>query len=578
MPPTLMMRFYKFIILFVVSSLLATSGYGQALSGTYTISGATGASYASFAGAVSDLVTNGVAGPVVFKVAAGNYNETVKIPAIKGASATNTITFTGAGTSSSGTRIYYSLTASGSAVIYLDSASYITLDHMTIENTATSTASVAVYPAAVATNLDNSNTISNCNIKVAISTSTLYNVVGVHLYDCLNATVINSHVSGGLFGIFNEASTPTPNLTYGGTLIKNSRFVGAYYNHIYGYGYKYGLSNDVYDGNSFDSSTSPYISAMQLTCENGATIKNNITNGNVATYLPIEIDDPNSGSAAVPFMIYNNMIGNFIYQGIYIDAYTIPDMNLSVLHNTIDEENNNPSYLIYAYLSASGGYRMEDNLLSSSTGVIPLYLYTPASPSKIMVDGNDYYNTGGAALINFNGKSYTSLSGYQSAVSSLGWSVFDNNVKPYYQSKRNLHFDQLSPNPSGVYAGITVDIDGDPRCKLFPSAGADESTYGGGTFTVKFYLPTKIYPNSPTYVYQIAKPSEPKRHSWYLNGVHVSDSIVCDRDQYLGIGDNHLLWFRLFYADFYRKCTNSGAGNRLYFEQKCHKYQRCRII
>jgi PKD repeat protein len=517
-----------------------TVSEAQALSGSYTIGG-TGSSYSSFTNAVSDLVANGIKGPVIFNIAAGNYNETITIPAINGVSATNTITFKGAGMGSSGTRIYYSLSSSGSSVIYLNGCSYITFDHMTIENTSTATTSYSNYPACLKTKLDSFTTLSYCNIKTAISTSVFYNVVGIHFYNSSNGTVINSRVTGGLFGLLNEALAPSTNVTYGGLLVKHSRFIGAYYNHVYGYGYPLGLANDVYDGNSFDSSSSPYISAYQLSYENGATIKNNVADGNIASYLPIEIDYPNYGSSAVPFMIYNNMIGNFQFQGIYIDgsASAILNMNTYVLHNTFDEENNSPSNIAYLNLAKSGGLTFEDNILSANSGAIPLYIKTPKTPKGIMVDGNNYYTTSGTALVTWNSGSYTTIAAYKGAVSSLGWSLYDNNLKPHFVSKKDLHLDQAYLNPSGVYAGIDIDIDGDARCKLFPTSGADESTFGTGNPVVKFYLPSKIYPNSPTYVTQIAKQGEAKRHSWYVNGVHMSDSIVLLTDKF-NIGTNTL--------------------------------------
>jgi len=522
----------------------------QALSGTYTIGSASGSNYSSFTSAVTDLVSKGVNGAVIFLVAPGNYNEAIRIPFVAGVSASNTITFTGAGIGSGGTRIYYSLSTSGTSVIYLDSASYVTIGNMTVENTNPSTSLFGIYPACIGTRHDHNNTITNCNIKTAISTSTQYNVVGIHLFYCRNATIINCHVSGGLFGIYNEAYSGNPKITFGSTLIKGSRFVGAYYNHIYGLSNTYGLSNDVYDGNTYDSSTSPYISAIQLSYENGATIKNNVTNGNVASYLPIEIDYPNYGYNTQPFMVYNNMVGNFQYQGLYIDAYNTSNLNMFVLHNTIDEENNKPSDIIYATFSSSSGCTIKDNLLSANSPAIPLYIYTSVSTKGLMVDGNDYYNTGGAALVTLNSASFTTLIGFQSYVSAQGWSLYDNNIKPQYKSKRDLHLDQSVTNPSGVYAGIDVDIDGDARCKLFPTTGADESTFGTGKPFVKIYLPSKIYPNSPTYVFQSAKPGEAKRHAWYVNGIHVSDSIVLLTDQFV-VGQNtlKLVTFTCFSSD-----------------------------
>lgn len=91
------------------------------LSGAYTIDSAATASATEFRdftsaviymtstgvrpdGGPSNSGTVGVSGPVVFNVLAGTYIEQVNIPAIAGASATNTITFNG-GTGNATTRI-----------------------------------------------------------------------------------------------------------------------------------------------------------------------------------------------------------------------------------------------------------------------------------------------------------------------------------------------------------------------------------------------------------------------------------------------------------------------------------------
>lgn len=515
---------------------VTTSG-AKALSGTYTIGG-TGANYATFTNAVSDLTGNGISGPVIFNIAAGNYNETITIPAIAGSDSLNTITFNGSGTGGGGTRIYYSITSSGSSVIFLNQCSYVTVQNMTVENTSTSTTGYASYPAAIATYLDNHNIIKNCNIKVAVSTGGQYNVVGLFWNNCNHDTIENSHVSGGLFGIYNLGQSGSSAVSYGNSTVINNRFTGAYYNHIYGLASKYGLVNDSYIGNTFDSSQSPYISALQLSYENGATVRNNITNGNVASFLPIEIDYPNYGFDSLPFMIYNNMIGNFGNEGLYVDGDTTPNMNLKILHNTIDEENNSPSNIVYIDLVASGGITIENNIMSTNSAIVPFYLSTTGTPTNIIVNGNDYYNLSGA-LVSLNGTGYTSLASFQGAVSGYGWSLYDNNVKPNYVSQRNLRCNQSAPNPSGIYAGIKVDIDGNPRCLTFPTAGASESTYFSGNPVVSFTLPSKIYPNSPTYVYQNAKPGEPQRYFWYVNGALVSDSLVLFTNKFV-LGEDTL--------------------------------------
>src|SRR5665213_2278371 len=81
----------------ILSLLLLSAPAAKAqLAGTYTIN-PTGGNYSSIHAAIADLNSKGVSGPVVFKVAADSFNEADTIQAISGASATNTISFMGAG-------------------------------------------------------------------------------------------------------------------------------------------------------------------------------------------------------------------------------------------------------------------------------------------------------------------------------------------------------------------------------------------------------------------------------------------------------------------------------------------------
>src|ERR1017187_5987314 len=101
----LMQHWAEMILVSIFFLVYSHSISAQALTGTYTI-GATNSNYTSFTAAAKGLTTNGVSGPVTFNVAPGNYNESITMPAISGASAINTITFKGAGMGSGGTRIY----------------------------------------------------------------------------------------------------------------------------------------------------------------------------------------------------------------------------------------------------------------------------------------------------------------------------------------------------------------------------------------------------------------------------------------------------------------------------------------
>lgn len=76
----------------VIEEPFAAEGYVvEGFKGTYTVGASEDADYATITDAIS-AVKAGIDGPVVFELESGTYNETISVPAIKGASALNTIT------------------------------------------------------------------------------------------------------------------------------------------------------------------------------------------------------------------------------------------------------------------------------------------------------------------------------------------------------------------------------------------------------------------------------------------------------------------------------------------------------
>src|SRR5687767_2119829 len=93
-------QLYATIFLLIFPGVNFSQPCTLTLSGSYTINSAqptSGANFQNFTAAINTLTSCGVSGPVIFNVdpASGPYNEQITIPQIAGASATNTITFSG---------------------------------------------------------------------------------------------------------------------------------------------------------------------------------------------------------------------------------------------------------------------------------------------------------------------------------------------------------------------------------------------------------------------------------------------------------------------------------------------------
>jgi PKD repeat protein len=496
------------LAVFLLSSLLWTTGAKAQLSGTYTIC-PSGCNYSTIGSAITDLVNKGISASVTFNVSAATYSESPSInQAISGASSTKTITFQGAGRGKS-------IISSSGTVLTLNNAQWVTFSGFSLTCTGSSYAVYSYFSLNC--------TVNACDLSTSTSGS-----YAVYDYYTANWTMSNCHISGGSYGMFvysGGGSTYYANNTYLNNRIVNwsSMAILAEY------------TNDVkYIKNVMDSGGSGAGYDVESIYESGCTYYGNQFIAAV-TYYPILMELENYYTSSVPVVFTNNFLSNYGYYAYFLTEYA---SNITISHNTFVGNSSQMGAEIYNY-SVYGGMNVTNNIFIGGGGNGACYYYNSSSlPSPFtMLDGNAYITLSGGPVVYFN-SAYSTLAAYQSAMSAYTYTNPFNGAKgvleqyasttvpTFIGAPKNLHLNQTKVAPSGVYAGIDIDIDGDARCKLFPTAGADESNFGKSKPTVKFFLPTNIYPGSPTFIYQTAKAGEPKIHQWYLNGVKVSDSVV----------------------------------------------------
>jgi len=159
-------------LLFIILVLFFASVSNAQLSGTYTIG--TGGDYTTITSAVSDLVANGISSNVVFNIIDGTYNEQISIPAITGASATDSIIFQSQSADTSKVRIYYGAAdAATNWVIDLNGCSYISFKNLTVQAVGGSSEVGAVFTNSTAVSYI--NFIGNHIIGKGPSDATPYN-------------------------------------------------------------------------------------------------------------------------------------------------------------------------------------------------------------------------------------------------------------------------------------------------------------------------------------------------------------------------------------------------------------------
>jgi len=443
--------------------LFATGAYATGLSGTYSIDASGSGNYTTFAAAVSDLGTYGVAGAVTFNVTAATYTEKVSIGAITGASSSNTITFHGKGRGNT------VLTSTG--VTLTMSGKYITFDGMTISNGSSNLVN--------ATNSTNCG-LTNCNLTSTGTSNTL-----VVANSSVGLTVYNCYIYGGEIGLNMQGSYGTA--TYGYMRISHNRFINqsTEYCIFDEYGFK-----DSFAFNVLDSQATSYLyDGFECIENDGIIIWGNkvFVDAEEALYLDVPDYAPVAGNPTHSQVVNNEIVslsgGSNQYEPVelYIENCDgfVYAYNTYIGEGTLDYD--------WLYFYGATNVVFANNIFDNiSGGIYNFYLYAYNGTSFALYDGNDMYGTGSSGLCYYyngsTGSVLSSYSNYATTMKANGWETHGTNVAPPfistsipYNLDMNLTTAAANKGVSGI--GITTDINSKGRFPT-PTAGASESYYG----------------------------------------------------------------------------------------------------
>ena len=446
-------------------SLVAT--LKAAISGAMTIGGS-GADYATFDDAVTDLMANGICGPVVFDVRSGIYNERVSIGAIPGASATNTVTFR----AETGIRTDVTLTAAATGstdnhVVQLAGAKHVTFRDMTIAATGTS------YGTA----LDIRGGTSFCLLEsldlvgVSTTSSTSTNLAVVYSpsgsIDPDN-TIRNCNVINGSYGMYlygSGSSNTEDNVT-----VQGCRFTGQWYRpvHVYYLGQFSFLDNHVEFTSAYTTKYTAYLHYGYNTRIERNTF---ITTGGTNSYGVYFYYDNYYQTGSSRF------VNNFITStGSTSTSYGVRPYNCKDLlfaHNTVVMDNNHAtSYAVYNY--SGENLRYLNNIMMHNGAGRAFYVGTASA--ILESDHNDLYAAG--PVLAYWGGDQPTLADLQMA---SGMDVNSISKAANFADVTNGDLHLVAPSDDDadmigtLLTAVSDDIDGDTRVR--PYRGADEACY-----------------------------------------------------------------------------------------------------
>ncbi|HOJ05854.1 MAG TPA: BNR-repeat neuraminidase N-terminal domain-containing protein [Bacteroidota bacterium] len=447
------------------------------LSGNYTINplGSGNRNFTSFTAAVNALTSVGVSGAVTFDVAPAIYTEKVTLPAIAGASSTNTITFDG-GTGNAATRILqFNTTNIGEYVFMLNGADYIRLKNLTINATGT-TEGVGIYITGIAdynqilncvvnvsTSSSSSDCIAICASASSTSTSTTGNIGS-------NNLIQGCTLSGGYYGLTYRGNST------GNTYNQNNQFLDNTIREWYYYGmYLYYLPqmtcsrNVLLQRKTGTFTTSGGYGIYAYYCAYAPVIEKNYVDarsyGIRAYYLNSVYTSGTRGK------MNNNMFALSGTSTIY-GAYFYYCREMDVFNNTIHVNTTGTSTTYVWQLSGSSGYNLDfRNNWASYIGAGTGYLfYNNTSAYFTNFNYNAFYSASTASQFYYNGTTYANWAALPRTTHNVN-SVFG---LPYFISDTDLHSRSHVGYQAGVaVTGVVDDIDGDSRLTP-PCIGADE--------------------------------------------------------------------------------------------------------
>lgn len=456
------------------------------VSGTYTINNTlpTGSgNFTSFNDAIN-FIRCGINGPVVFNVTAGTgpYNERFEIPLITGASATNTITFNGNGT----TVNYQANTSSERAAIVLNGADYVTFDSLRVD------VSGGTYGwGMVLMNQADNNTIRKCTV-ISASNSTSSNYAGIMINgsaastagtgnNANNTTITETTVVGGYYGIYAYGASATylNKNVFSNNTLKDQYTAGIYT--VYS-------DSMIVSGNDVSRpgrNTTTTIYGVYVSSGTAVLVEKNrvhnlfdgfTTTSTAATY---GFYLTSSGTAAVPNRIENNAIYNIVSNGTIYGIYSASYNYNNFYHNTINLDDTKATagttYGAYVYGTS---VNLKNNLIQIKRGGTGTKYCIYASSGTANSDYNSLLLTSAAGTNNYGYQNSTAYATF------AAWkAVQDSHSVNEDALFTNIPAGDLTPNNAvldgiGTNVNISTDITGASRTVASPDPGAWEFTGG----------------------------------------------------------------------------------------------------
>lgn len=433
------------------------------LSGTYTIGGAT-PDYADFSSAVSDLLTFGLCGDVIFDVRDGVYNEQIDLSGVISDSV-NTLTFRSEnGDASLVTLSAASTSSADNYAVKMVGTDYVTFLDLTLENAGASFGRVLDISGG-----SDNNHFENCHFRTVSSTSTSNNfaVIFSSGSNDNNNVFMNNTIEGGSYAVYWYGAS-TLDLE-SGTVFEGNTMMDNYY-----YGSRMESQTGLVFMNNSAMGESSYTSRYGMYfnyCDNGAMIANNTIKGSdtSAGWLYGLYVVNSDASSANHGRVYNNMVhvgrngSTSTHYGLYLSNSGFFDLE----HNSVFVSEGGTSSRAF-YGTGGGANTLTNNMFVNYTAGYAAYF---ASNYTVIASDYNLYHSPSGNVAYFNANQLT-LADFQAASGGDANAI---DMDPMFHSTYDLHVCNEAVAGLGTpIADIMMDMDGQGRDAATPDMGADE--------------------------------------------------------------------------------------------------------
>lgn len=426
--------------------------------GKYQVGGAN-PNFPTFSNAAA-LLGCGISGPVELEVATGTYTEQVRIPAIGGVSATDTVWFHSQTGDSTDVRLTFPShnDPNTNYTLFLDGADFVTFQGMTLERSGNDLQGQVVQVGKNFSQSTHNRFYRNRLIGVPNATQNSQDLLTT-TFTPHGFQAIQNHFSGGRRGIVLATNFPK---STGVVVLDNT------------------MTDVQTRGIQVNDAVAPMVGLNRvsvldnnarglelLNCEGPVRVVGNQVEGGAQALVMLNLVDPGAG---IPSLVANNLLdGGF--QAVILDNAD----NLQFFHNSLQAKG--PASAVLQIKAGCTDLDLRNNLFYNANALVGMALDID-SPDPLatifnQLDYNDYFITAGD-LIRKDGVGYADLAAWQVASALDGHSLETN---PDYDPNASLH----ARSPLVAEAGqglpaLPLDIYGVPRDPAHPSLGATEFT------------------------------------------------------------------------------------------------------